>query len=565
MIKPLARYSWIGVLIILLLVNIAALLFHVRLDLTSEKRYTLSAPTKKLLGNLRGPVNITLFLSGDMPAGFRKLAGSSGDLLQEFKETGGANIRYRFEKPGEGLNDTLKNAFLDSLHRLGLNPINVKAQLKEGEGQEQQYIYPGALVTYRDRAVAVDLLQGQSAVNGIASLNNAEALLEYKLGAAIRDITRDTVPLIGYLAGNGEPLGYNTYDLQNTLYANYNFRVLPIDSVPVIPPVFSAVLVAKPTQPFSEEQKLKIDQYIMHGGKVMWMIDNVYAEYDSLQRSQNEFIAFDRALHLEDQLFRYGARINLDLVQDLTCDQLPSVIGSMGGKPQIELLPWPYFPLLTNTSGHPIAKNLDYIVSQFPGSIDTVKAAGIRKTFLLVTSDASKILSSPAKVAWAFVRTQEDANTFARRNIPVAVLLEGKFSSLYSNRVSEAEKSTMASYGQPFLQAAAADGKMIVVADGDIGLNAVSEKNGPLPMGKNLYTGYQYANKEFLLNSIDYLTDNSGILETRSKDYTLRLFDKKKLEEQRTAWQVVNIVVPILIVMLFTGLYQWLRKRRYQA
>lgn len=563
--KSFVRYGWIGVLLLIVLLNLGASLFHVRLDLTSEKRYTLSAATRKLLGNLHEPVSITLFLAGDMPAGFKKLAGSTSDLLQEFKEISGQNITYRFEKPGDGLNDTLKGAFLDSLHRLGLNPINVKAQLKEGEGQEQQYIYPGALVSYRDRVGAVDLLQGQSAVNGIESLNNAEALLEYKLGAAIRDITRDTVPAIAYLAGNGEPVGYTAYDLQRTLYANYNFQLLPLDSVPAIPAGFSAVLIAKPTQAFTEAQKLKIDQYIMNGGKVMWMIDNVFAEYDSLQRSQNEFIAFDRGLHLEDQLFRYGARINLDLVQDLTCDQLPSVIGSMGDKPQIELLPWPYFPLLTNTSGHPIAKNLDYVGSQFPGSIDTVGAPGIRKTLLLTTATASKVLASPARVAWAFVRTQEDANTFTRKNIPVAVLLEGKFSSLFTNRISEAEKDSLAAHGQPFQAASGPGGKQIVIADGDIALNAISEKSGPLPMGKNLYTGYQYANKEFMLNAIDYLTDSSGILETRGKDYTLRLFDKKKLDEQKGMWQVVNILVPILAVLLFTVVYQWLRKRKYQA
>lgn len=556
-------YGLIGLLAVIVSVNILASIFHFRIDLTGEKRYTLSASTKKMLGSLQEPVGITLFLAGDMPAGFKKLANSSGELLQQFKETGGGNIYYSFEKPGAGLTDSLKAVFIDSLHRLGLNPINVKAQLKEGEGQEQQYIYPGALLTYRDRVVAVDLLQGQSAVNGIESLNKAEALLEYKLGAAIRDITRDTVPAIAYLTGNGEPLGYNVYDLQNTLHATYNFRILPIDTVAVIPSLFNAVLIVKPTQPFTDAQKLKIDQYIMNGGKVIWLIDNVYAEYDSLQRSQNEFIAFDRELNLEDQLFRYGVRLNLDLVQDLTCDQLPSVVGSVGNKPQIELLPWPYFPLLTNTGGHPVSKNLDYVVSQFPGSVDTVKALGIRKTVLLASSDASKVLASPARVAWAFVRTQEDAATFTKSNVPVAVLLEGRFSSLFANRISAVAKDSLAAHGQPF-RSAGAESKMIVMADGDVALNAVSEKSGPLPMGKNLYTGYQYANKEFVLNCIDYLTDNSGIMETRSKDYTLRLFDKKKLEEKKLQWQLINILLPIAAIILFTVIYQQVRKRKYR-
>lgn len=562
--KKQSPYRLIFLLLAVIAINVLASFFHFRIDLTGEKRYTLSASTKKILSGLQEPVGITLFLEGDMPAGFRKLAGSSDELLQQFKEVGGGNIYYNFEKPGAGLNDSLKAVFIDSLHRLGLNPINVKARLKEGEGQEQQYIYPGALLTYRDRVLAVDLLQGQSAVNGIESLNKAEALLEYKFGAAIRDITRDTMPAIAYLAGNGEPLGYNVYDLQSTLHANYNFRILPIDTVASIPLLFNTLLIVKPTRPFTDEQKLKIDQYIMNGGRVVWLIDPVYAEYDSLQRSQNEFIAFDRGLNLEDQLFKYGVRLNLDLVQDLTCDQLPSVIGSVGNKPQIELLPWPYFPLLTNTSGHPVSKNLDYVVSQFPGSIDTVRAAGIRKTVLLATSEASKILASPAKVSWAFVRTEEDAATFTKSHVPVALLLEGKFSSLFTNRIAAAWQDSLAAHGQPF-RSLGTENKMIVVADGDVALNAVSEKNGPLPMGKNLYTGYQYANKEFLLNCIDYLTDNSGIMETRSKDYTLRLFDKKKLEEKKLQWQVINIVLPIVAIILFTVVYQQVRKRKYQG
>ena len=509
------------------------------------------------------PVTITLFLSGDMPAGFKKLANSASEMLQEFKEIGRSNIQYKFERPGEGMSDSLKQAFLDSLNRLGLSPMNVKAQTKQGEGQEERFIYPGALFTYKNRAMAVDFLQGQSSVNGINSLNNAEALLEYKLASAIHKISQDTVPFVGYLSGNGESLSYNVYDLVNTVKANYNFKFLPIDNVAAIPSIFNVILIVKPTERFSDQQKLKIDQYVMNGGKVIWMIDNLYAEYDSLQRAQNDFIAFDRALNLEDQLFKYGARVNLDLVEDINCDKMPSVIGTAGGRPQIELVDWNYFPLLSNTNGHPIAKNLDHIVSQFPNSIDTVKAAGIKKTFLLTTSPYAKILSSPARVSWKTVQTQEDYNSFTKSNVPVAVLLEGKFSSVFTNRISSAMKDSLAYYHQPFIPVNSADNKMIIISDGDIVLNAVSQKDGPLPMGKNMFTGYQYANKEFIFNCIEYMTDNSGILETRSKDYTLRLIDKKKLEEGKTTWQVINIVLPISLVILIGVIYQFVRKRKY--
>jgi ABC-2 type transport system permease protein len=436
--------------------------------------------------------------------------------------------------------------------------------VKEGEGTEERQVVPGALLTYSGRTMAVDLLAGQNSSLDESSINRVEATLEYKFANTIRKISIDTIPLIGYLTGNGQPLSYNVYDLiGNNLKRDYAFRILDIDSVTSIPSVFSALVIVKPTKKFSDDQKLKLDQYIVQGGKVMWMIDNLYAEMDSLQRSQNEFIAFDRGLNIEDLLFKYGVRINQDLVQDLTCDQIPSVVGSVGGKPQIQPLPWPYFPLVTNYTNHAIAKNLDYVVTQFPNSMDTVKATGIKKTVLLATSKQSRILSTPAKVAFNSIQTEEDIKTFNKTNILVAVLLEGKFNSLYSNRLTTAMRDLLNAGGKPFVAQNIQDNKMIVVADGDVALNAVSQTEGPLPMGRNLFTKYQYANSEFVMNSIEYLTDNSGILETRGKDFTLRLLDKKKLEDHKTTWQWINIAIPLLLVITIGGIYQYIRKRKY--
>ena len=560
------KYWWIVLLAGLVLVNMAAAVVHKRIDLTAEKRYTLSAPTKKMLRNLPGQVDITVFLEGDMPAGFKKLKNSTSELLQEFKELGKSNIRFKFEKPAEGMNDSARTIFMDSLQRMGLSPMNVKAQVKEGEGQEERFIYPGAVIKYNDRVTAVDFLKGQSSVDGINSLNNAEALLEYQLANAIHKVTQDSVAVVGYLLDNGEPFSYNVYDLiERNLKQTYGFAFLHIDSTPAIPPVFNAIVIAKPAQKFTEEQKLKIDQYVMHGGKVIWFIDNLYAEMDSLQRAQNEFIAFDRGLNIEDMLFKYGVRINQDLVQDLNSDKLPSKIGDMGGKPQFDMLPWPYFPLLSNYNGHPIAKNLDYVLSQFPNSIDTVKAVGIKKTILLNTSETSRLLNTPARVAWNTIQNEEDVKTFNKSYVPVAVLLEGKFSSLFTNRLTTAMRDSLAVIHTHFIQQNAADNKMIVISDGDIALNPVSPSKGPLQMGVNPYTNYKYANSEFVMNSIEYLVDNSGILETRGKDFTLRLLDKKKLEEQKSTWQLVNIISPLVLVLLFGGLYQFIRKRKFLA
>lgn len=561
-----SKLWWLFLLIVLIGFNYLASVVHTRIDLTQEKRYTLSPATKKLIKGLHDPVTVTVFLSGDMPAGFKKLSNSTSEMLQEFKELGGSNIHFKFEKPGEGLSDTAKEKLQLHLDSLGLKPTNIKVKAKAGEAQEERLVYPGALVKYHDREVAVDLLQGQDMTGGMQSLNNAEALLEYKMARSIQKITADTVPAIGYLVTNENQLNYNVFDLvDRTLRQEYRFGFVPIDSVPVIPTVFDALVIVKPITPFTEKQKLKIDQYVMQGGKVFWLIDKLYAEMDSLMRSHSDFVAYDRNLNIDDLLFKYGVRINGDLVQDLQCDKIPLVVGNYGNQPQMQLVPWPYFPTLSSYSGHPIAKNLDNVLSLFPNSIDTVKN-NIKKTVLLASSERSRIISTPAIVTLNSIKTEDDMKTFNQPFIPIAVLLEGRFSSLYTNRLSTGMLDTLAGmYKQPFRAATEKEGKMIVVSDADIVTNVVTAKEGPLPMGYNQFTNYQYANKDFFLNCIQYLTDSSGILETRAKDFTLRLLDPQKTEEGRAKWQLLNIGLPVVLVLLFGAVYQALRKRKYQG
>ena len=563
------KYGWLLVPVLLVLINVAVSYFSLRTDLTAEKRFTLSEPTKKMLKDLNGQVNITVFLDGEMPKDFKKLRNSTNEMLKEFKEYGKGNIKFVFEKAGEGLSDSAKKYFKDSIAGLGINPYTVNAQVKEGDGAEQREVVPGALISFKDRVLAVNLLGGQNSELDESSINRAEATLEYKFASTIHKLTKDTVPLIGYLTGNGEPLSYNVYDLiERNVKRNYNLRIFPIDSFPSIPGVFNAVIIAKPVNKFTDDQKLKIDQYVMHGGKILWMVNQLYAEMDSLRRVQTEFIAFDKGLNLDDILFKYGVRLNQDLVQDLTCAKIATVIGGVaGGKPQVQPLQWVYFPLLGNYSNHPISKNLDYVVAQFPNSIDTVSAPGITKTILLATSPESRILSTPAKVSWNSIQTEEDFKKFSGGIVPVAVLLEGKFSSLFNNRLSTAMRDSLNAIQQPFTGKSNTDTKMIVISDGNMALNLVTQKDGPLAMGiPEAYPGFnfKYANSEFVMNCIEYLVDNSGILETRSKDVTLRLLDKKKLEESKTKWQIINILGPLLLVFLFGALYQVLRKRKYQ-
>ena len=562
---PSSKYRWIILLLLLVFVNYLASTFHFRLDLTQEKRYTLSNPTKRLLQHLEEPLTVTVFLSGDLPAGFKKLSQSTDELLDEFRQTSGNRIQYKFEKPGEGLDDSAKKRMIDSLYMMGISPTNVKAQIKSGESQQQQFVYPGAIVRSGNRAVGIDLLKGQSYEGGLNSLNKAEALLEYKFASAIQKVSTDSLPAIGYLLGNGEPLTYNVYDLiERTLKPNYRFDFWEIDKLPFVPAHFDALVIEKPTQKFTDEQKLKLDQFVMRGGKIIWLIDQLYAEMDSLQRSRSDFVAYDRGLNLDDILFKYGVRINQDLVQDLQCEKVPLVVGNMGNQPQVEFLPFPYFPLLSSYSNHPVSKNLDNILSIFPNSIDTVKSPGIRKTVLLATSDHSRVLSTPAIVSWNSVRVEEDQQTYTRSHIPVAVLLEGKFSSLYTNRISSQMRDSLSNvYHHPFVSATDVENRMIVISDADIVMNVVTQQEGPLNMGMHQFNKYQYANKDFFLNCLEYLTNPTGILEARSKDYTLRLLDNTKVENNRGYWQFFNIGVPVVFVALCGLLFAWIRKRKY--
>ncbi|MET0300091.1 MAG: gliding motility-associated ABC transporter substrate-binding protein GldG, partial [Flavitalea sp.] len=561
-----SKYWWLYLIIVLIGVNYLASRFHYRVDLTEEKRYTLSEPTKKLLRSLNDQVSITFFLEGEMPAPFKNLSNEAKELLQEFRELGKGNVVLKFSKPGEGLDDTARINYINYINdTLGLKPMNVQVQQSKGEAQEERMVYPGAVISYKDNDIAVNLLEGQSMTGGYQTLNNAEALLEYRFANAIQKLTTEKVPVIGYLLGNGELYNYNVYDLvERTLKPRYGFGFVPVDSVPVIPKDFDAIMIVKPTKAFTDDQKIKIDQYVMQGGKVIWLVDQLYAEMDSLARSQSDFIAFDRGLNLDDILFKYGVRINQDLVQDIKCDKLPQVVGNYGDKPQVELLPWPYFPLLASYTGHPISKNLDDVLSIFPNSIDTVKAEGIKKTVLLATSSASRSLGTPAIVTLNSAKTKEEVQSFNRSNIAVAVLLEGKFNSLYSNRIGKAKADSLAAIGQPFRNNAEAENKMIVVSDADLVSNVFTQKDGPLSMGENQFTGYKFANQDFILNCVEYLTNPSGILEARGKDFTLRLLDPKLVDSDKGFWQVINIAVPMAIIVIFGAVYQFIRRRKYQ-
>ncbi len=557
---------WLWLSLIFIVVIYLASLTHARIDLTKEKRFSITESTKKVLKELDEPVQIDVYLTGDLSAGFKKLSVASEELLSEFKEYGKGNIQYRFIRPGDGLPDSIRYEVYDSLAKMGARTFNNQVTAKEGEEKTERLIFPSAMVIYGDRKVPVDLMTGKSGMDEESTLNYSEALLEFKFADAIDKLTRKQLPIVAYAAGNGEPLNPSVRDLFEAMRNNYRFGVLDLKTGMLDADTVNALLIVKPSQPFTETEKLKIDQYVMHGGKVIWFVDKLYAEMDSLLRSQTEFVAFDKNLNLDDILFKYGARINGDLLQDLKCAKQPLVVGQLGNQPQIQRLPFPYYPLLSSPSPHSIARNLDDVLSIFPGSVDTVKAPGIKKTVLLASDTNSRTLSTPALVTLQSVKTEEDLRNFNKSYLPVAVLLEGKFTSLYTNRLTtELQDSLSRVSNKPFLPVAVKDGKQIVVSDGDIVTNQISGSQGPLPMGMQQFENYQFANREFFMNAVDYLVNPNGVLEARNKEVTLRLLDKSKVQTQKTAWQFVNIGLPIVLVLLFGWIYQVRRKREFAA
>jgi len=559
---------WLWLALFFVFVIYMASLMHYRVDLTKEKRFSLSESTKRVLGNLEEPVQIDVYLTGELSAGFKKLSVASEELLSEFKEYGKGRIQYRFVRPGEGLNDSLRYQAYDSLVQMGIKPFNSQVTAKEGEETTERLIFPAAMVVYGDRKIPVDLMGGKSGMDEESTLNYSEALLEFRFADAIDKATRKQFPIVAYAAGNGEPLPPNTIikDLFVTMSSNYRFGVLDLNSNRLDADTVNALLIVKPSRAFSEAEKLKIDQYVMHGGKVIWFVDKLYAEMDSLLRKQSDFVAYDKNLNIDDILFKYGVRINGDLLQDLKCAKQPLVVGQMGDQPQIQRLPFPYYPLLSSPSTHPIAKNMDDVLSIFPGSIDTVKAPGINKTVLLASDTNSRTLSTPAMVSLNSVRDESDLRTFNKSYVPVAVLLEGKFTSLFANRLTNELKDSLSLFSnKPFLSAGDREGKQIVVSDGDIVTNVVTESEGDLPMGVQQYENYPFANKEFLLNAVEYMVDPNGVLESRSKDFTLRLLDKQKILTEKTKWQLINILLPVLLIVAFGMFYQYKRSRYFTA
>ncbi len=559
------------VIVIILFINIiSSYVFH-RFDLTSEKRYTLSKNTKDLLNNIKDVVYVKVYLEGEFPSGFKRLRDETKIMLDECRLYSNSNIEYEFINPSENPDKKQRDEVYRQLYQKGLKPTNL--EVKEETGKTEQIIFPGALVSYRGKEMPWELLQTQAGVGPDEVLNNSVQALEFGLASTIKNLGQEGKPSIAFLEGHHELDTIRTADIIRTLRSNYTVDRVALnediaslserDSLPSgkikVANKYKAIIIAKPDSAFSEKDKFVIDQFIMNGGRVLWLLDMVYTDLDSLATGYS--VGLSNTMNLDDQLFKYGVRINTNLVQDLQSSFIMVNKALYGNQPRWELEPWIFNPLIMPQSKHPIVNNLDLIKFEFVSSIDTVSAKGINKTILLTSSKYSKTVNAPVRVALGMVNIKPDERQFRDSFKPVAVLLEGEFQSLYKNRglakdfienkfIAFKEKSTSTS--------------MIVISDGDVIKNVVQYSTRKVfPLGYDVATQRTFGNKNFLLNCIDYLCDDTGILSVRSREVKLRLLDKKKIKTQKLKWQVVNTVMPLAVLALVAMTLFYLRRKRF--
>lgn len=539
--------------IVLIVLNIAATQFFFRIDLTEDNRYTISDATKQVLENLDEQVFVTVYLTGDLPASFKRLENSIREQLEEFEIYGGRNVRYVFSDPTAIADKQARNQFYQQLTDKGMQPTNLVN--KEGEKQVEKIIFPWALITYKNKEASVLLLKGNQIAGSEQIINQSVEGTEFELASAIRQLTLKEKRRIGFLEGHGELTEKQVADLINSLQEYYEVYWVNINKAPSLEGL-DAIVVAKPDTTFSEDAKYKIDQFIVNGGKALFFIDALRT--DSLSGSGT--VAFPYNLNLDDLLFRYGIRLNVNLIVDLNAAFLPINVGRMGNQPQIKLMPWPYFPLLNTFAKHPVVRNMDAVYSRFIGTIDTVKATGITKTPLMYTSQYTRTLPAPVEISLNQAGLDMNPALFTRGNLPVAFLLEGRFHSLYTNRITAADPRS-ASFKETGIHS-----KIIVCSDGDLLANETNPQNGRfLPLGYDRYSKNTFANKDFVLHAIDYLMDENGIIAARNKEIALRPLDKLRIREEKLQWQLFNLVLPVLIIAIFGIARTYLRKRKYTA
>ena len=540
-------------MVALVLINLLVSHYFFRLDLTEEKRYSIKPQTKEILNTLEDEVYVEIFLSGDLNAGFTRFQKAIQETLEEFRIYSHNKIKYRVTDPGVALSDKARQEFMADLAARGIQPTNV-IDNKNGQRLEK-IIFPGVVISYGGREKGVMLLKGNKAATPEEEINQSIEGIEYEVASAIHELTNDDRKRIGFVTGHGELDSVHVASLKSTLREAYDVGRVRLDQPSSLQNV-DVLVIAKPTSAFSVLDKFALDQYIMQGGKVMFLIDRLNASMDSA--SSENYFALPYDLGLDDQLFKYGVRINPDLVLDRTCGLYPIITGQVGGKPQVQLMEWPFFPLLNRYATHPMTRNLDAVLTKFVSSVDTVKAAGIRKTSLMTTSPYTRKFAAPVKVSVNELRKNVRPDDFSQGDVAVGYLLEGKFTSLYKNRLLPD--------GVPE-QGFKADGvatKLIVMGDGDLARNDINPRTRQIQaLGFDPFTNQTFANRDFLMNAVTYLAEDDGLIQARNKRVTIRPLDKTKVTAERTKWQVINLVVPILLLIAYGVFRAYWRKKKF--
>lgn len=540
---------------ILFFINVVAQFVFARFDMTQEKRYSLSESSKKLSKNLKDIVYLKIYLDGDLPPGFLKLRNSFKEMLDEFRLYSNGNIEYEFIDPSASPTEQARVELYKQLTKKGLFPTTLEEN--QNGGQSQKLIFPGAIVTYRSNEIPMQILKSKIGGGSDEMLNNSIENLEYEISSVLRNISGEKSTSIAFLRGHKELSTSQISDAANSINQYYSVDTIKISGRLNALKDYKLLIIAKPDTFINEKDKFVIDQYIMKGGRVLWLIDQMDIDMDSLS-DKSTTVAIPKNLNLDDILFHYGVRINPDLLLDMQAAPIPIVTGYVGNQPKQEIFPWYYYPLLSTDNRSPIVHNLNMIKTEFASSIDTIETESVKKTILLSTSKLSRTQSSPARVSLNILRDKPDQQMFNQRNLPVAVLLEGNFNSNYTNRIPDA----IANSPDINFISKSTSTKMIVVSDGDIISSYISKKGLVYPLGYDRFTRQTYGNKSFILNCIDYLCDNNAILELRAKEIKMRLLDPAKTEDA-TIIKWLNLLLPPILITFFGIIFSILRKRKY--
>ncbi|NBU81739.1 MAG: gliding motility-associated ABC transporter substrate-binding protein GldG [Flavobacteriaceae bacterium] len=542
---------------ILVILNLAGHFLYKRFDLTADKRYTLSQTSLNIVAEVKEPLYIDVFLEGDFPGEFKKLQTETQQLLEEFKSQN-SNIIFQFVNPLE--DEDAKEKTMQSFLERGMTPVNVTVNDK-GQ-QTQEVVFPWAVATCGNRSVKVPLLKNMMGASTAEKVVSSVQHLEYAFANAINSVSKAKQKKVAVIQGNGELHDVLMADFIKSVKDNYYIGPFTLDSVAKSPieslkylKKYDLAIIAKPTEAFSDEEKQVLDQFVINGGKTIWLIDQVNMEMDSLYNQSGSNLAFSRDLNLNDMFFKYGIRIRPDLIFDLQNTPIALATGGQGSATQYTQYPWFYSPLIYPTLKNPIVGNLDGIKFQFTSPIEPLNNS-INKTVLLQSSQYSKLVGTPAEINLKIVSERPDQKDFVGTgNYPVAVLLEGNFHSVYENRVLPFKDASFKNTGK--------DGKIIVISDGDVVRNQLDKNFQPLELGYDKWTNNLYANKEFMMNCVNYLLDDNGLINIRSKEVNLPILDKEKVYASYTQSQVITVAVPIVILLLFGVAFTFLRKRKY--